>query len=63
MKDIEEMTVVEIRQEIDTLHAQFNLEAWKYLDKGNKAAGARARKATLKLEKLYKAFRKATVNG
>ncbi len=33
------------------------------VNKGNKAAGARARKASLELEKLLKEFRKSSINA
>ena len=36
--------------------------AWKS-EKGNKAAGTRARKASLELEKLMKEFRKASLEA
>ena len=38
-----------------------NVEA--HVAKGNKAAGARARKATLELTKLFKEFRKQSVDS
>lgn len=39
----------------------FLQEIYKF-DNGNKAAGLRARKSSLKLEKLYKEFRKRSVH-
>ena len=39
----------------------FAENAKDYVEKGNKAAGARARKASLELEKLMKEFRKKSV--
>ncbi|WP_428743183.1 histone H1 [Tenacibaculum sp.] len=36
-------------------------EITKFSEKGNKAAGQRARKISLELEKLYKSFRKLSV--
>lgn len=35
----------------------------KHIAKGNKAAGARARKASLKIEKLLKEYRKASIEA
>lgn len=45
---------------IQTLTGSLSGDLSKFND-GNKAAGARARKATLELEKLYKQFRKESV--
>ena len=39
----------------------FKTNATAYSDKGNKAAAARARKASLELTKLFKDFRKASI--
>lgn len=39
----------------------FKTEAESQIEKGNKAAGTRARKSTLDLEKLLKEFRKASL--
>jgi len=39
----------------------FAVNAKDHVEKGNKAAGARARKASLELEKLMKEFRKQSV--
>jgi hypothetical protein len=50
MKDL----LVKINAEIET----FKTEAESLTEKGIKAAGARARKSTLELEKLLKEFRK-----
>lgn len=53
---------------MNKLMSQINeqLEAFKtnadaFAEKGNKAAGARARKVSLELEKLMKEFRKASI--
>ena len=43
------------------LYAAFAKDAWAQVEKGNKAAGTRARKASLELEKLMKEFRKASL--
>ena len=49
--------VDKINQEI----AVFTENAASQVDKGNKAAGARARKASLELEKALKEFRKVSI--
>lgn len=41
--------------------AAFNENADLHVEKGNKAAGGRARKATLELTKLFKEFRKVSI--
>lgn len=43
------------------LYAAFAADANSQVEKGNKAAGTRARKASLELEKLMKEFRKASL--
>lgn len=42
---------------------EVKVNALAQVEKGNKAAGARARKASLELEKLLKEFRKESVNA
>jgi len=49
-------------KKINELCAEFAAEAEKNLA-GNKAAGARARKASLELEKALKEFRKVSVEA
>ena len=49
--------VAKINEEIAAFAENAALQA----DKGNKAAGARARKASLDLEKLLKEFRKVSI--
>ena len=41
--------------------AEFAKNANDQVEKGNKAAGTRARKASLEIEKLMKEFRKASI--
>lgn len=53
MKDL----VAKINAEIET----FNKESEALAEKGVKAAGARARKSTLEIEKLLKEFRKVSI--
>ena len=49
--------VAKINAEIET----FKTEAEALTEKGVKAAGARARKSTLEIEKLLKEFRKVSI--
>jgi len=53
MKDL----VAKINAEIET----FKTESDSLVEKGVKAAGARARKSTLEIEKLLKEFRKVSI--
>jgi len=49
---------------IETINAEFETfsnEANSQAEKGNKAAGTRARKSALELSKLFKEFRKVSV--
>ena len=53
-------------QLVETINAQIELfqeNAKLPVEKGNKAAGTRARKAALELTKLLKEFRKASVEA
>lgn len=49
----------EIRRASEALLSNGTLQS----ERGNKAAGARARKASLELERLTKAFRKASLEA
>lgn len=40
----------------------FKKDSAQHAEKGNKAAGARARKASLNLTKLFKEYRKESLN-
>ena len=51
----------EILNNIDAAYAAFSADAKAQLTKGNKAAGARARKAGLQIRDLLKEFRKASL--
>ena len=53
----------ELVEKISTLFAEFEKEAKLNVENGNKAAGTRARKATLELEKLMKQFRKDSIEA
>ncbi|MCH5222084.1 MAG: histone H1 [Muribaculaceae bacterium] len=48
-------------QSINATFEAFCKDATLQVEKNNKAAGTRARKASLELEKLMKAFRKASL--
>lgn len=51
----------ETLNQIETLTASFLKDARSQLDKGNKAAGLRGRRASLELEPLLKRFRKLSL--
>lgn len=51
--------IEKINAEFETFTADANLQ----LEKGNKAAGTRARKSALELSKLFKEFRKVSVEA
>ncbi|MDE7397083.1 MAG: histone H1 [Muribaculum sp.] len=46
---------------VDALYEAFKKDAVAQVENGNKAAGARARKASLEMEKLLKEFRKGSI--
>ena len=50
-------------QEIKTQLEDIEKNAEAQVEKGNKAAGTRARKATLELTKLFKEFRKKSIES
>ena len=54
-----EQLVSKIKAEFEA----FATDAALQVEKGNKAAGTRARKASLELEKLMKEFRKASLEA
>lgn len=53
----------EIVAKIAEAYAAFITDANLQAEKGNKAAGTRARKASLSIEKLLKEFRKASIEA
>ena len=53
----------ELIEKIQNDYAAFAAEATAQAEKGNKAAGTRARKISLELEKAMKAFRKASIEA
>jgi len=58
IKDMKELV-----EQIDALYGEFKNDATAQAEKGNKAAGARARKASLAIEKALKEFRKVSVEA
>jgi len=52
----------ELLEKANGLFAEFSKNAGLQVESGNKAAGARARKASLEIEKLMKEFRKASID-
>lgn len=50
-------------EKINAQIADFQVNAATQVEKGNKAAGTRARKAALELSKLLKEFRKESVEA
>ena len=50
-------------EKIAELYAAFEKDAKAQVENGNKAAGNRARKASLEIEKAMKAFRKASLEA
>ena len=51
----------ELIEKIQQTYDAFSTEAALQVEKGNKAAGTRARKASLEVEKLMKEFRKESM--
>jgi len=51
----------ELIEKINTSFEALKEDAGLQIEKGNKAAGTRARKTSLELEKLLKEFRKASL--
>ena len=54
--------MTELISKIQEVYDVFSKEAGMQSEKGNKAAGTRARKASLELEKLMKEFRKVSLD-
>ena len=55
------MTSTELYNQIVELAEAFKADGAEFKEKSNKAAGARARKASLEMGKLFTEYRKATV--
>ena len=53
----------ELVEKVAELYAAFEKDAKAQIENGNKAAGTRARKASLAIEKSMKAFRKASLEA
>ncbi|WP_298071760.1 histone H1 [uncultured Bacteroides sp.] len=53
----------ELVGKIAELYAAFEKDAKAQVENGNKAAGTRARKVSLEIEKAMKAFRKASLDA
>ena len=53
----------ELVEKINVAIEEFSTNAKAQVENGNKAAGTRARKASLELEKLLKEFRKASLEA
>ncbi len=53
----------ELLKKVQEAYQEFNADAALQAEKGNKAAGTRARKASLELEKLMKEFRKVSLEA
>ena len=53
----------ELVSKIQEVYATFSTDAALQIEKGNKAAGMRARKASHELEKLLKQFRKESLEA
>lgn len=52
----------ELVEKIQELYSAFAQDAQLQVEKGNKAAGTRARKTSLEIEKAMKQFRKISIN-
>lgn len=50
-------------EKINEQYEAFTSESNMQIEKGNKAAGTRARKAALELSKMFKEFRKVSVEA
>ncbi len=53
----------ELIEKVEATYAEFLADANLQLTKGNKAAGTRARKSSLELEKMMKEFRKQSLEA
>ncbi len=53
----------ELVEKVAELYAAFEKDAKAQVENGNKAAGTRARKVSLEIEKSMKAFRKASLEA
>ena len=53
----------ELVEKVAALYAAFEKDAKAQMENGSKAAGTRARKASLEIEKALKAFRKESLEA
>ena len=53
----------ELIEKVAALYAEFEKDAKAQLENGNKAAGTRARKSSLEIEKAMKEVRKASLEA
>ncbi len=53
----------ELVEKVACLIADFNKDANAQIENGNKAAGVRARKVSLEVERIMKEFRKASLEA
>lgn len=53
----------ELVEKVAEIYAAFTKDANAQLENGNKAAGTRARKSSLEIEKAMKEFRKASLEA
>lgn len=53
----------ELVEKVAALYADFSKDANAQIENGNKAAGTRARKTSLEIEKAMKEFRKASLEA
>ncbi len=53
----------ELVEKLTALYAAFEKDAKAQVENGNKAAGTRARKASLEIEKAMKEFRKVSIDA
>lgn len=63
INDINKRIMKELVEKVAALYAEFEKDAKAQLENGNKAAGTRARKASLEIEKTMKEFRKASLEA
>lgn len=56
-------TIKELIEKIEIAYTAFETDAEVQTENGNKAAGIRARKASLEIEKLMKEFRKTSIEA
>ncbi|GAA6256124.1 histone H1 [Bacteroides sp. f07] len=60
---IKNIDMKELVEKINGLMESFSKDAKAQMEAGNKAAGTRARKASLELEKALKEFRKVSIEA